>query len=161
MTRANLFASEMVKVFIEKKIGNSWKQPRPIKDHHECVDVEGVVNGQLVLIEVELRRIAPLANVVKIWKAVNKEADKKKYKNAIVFQAFSEFYPEKGTQRGNAEFIGKEMANACGIEYIALSIPFKPAKRKLASPVMKAGGRCSFHARNLAQTIIKELHKRA
>jgi hypothetical protein len=155
MTRADLFATAMCKEL--KEFGGKWDRPKPQKAQHECVDIEGEIDGRKVLIEVELRRIAPLANMVKIWSAISKEADKNKYKNAIVFQAFSAFYPKNGTQRTNAEFVGEAMAKACGIEYIPRSMEYKPAKRTASAPVMKGAGRCCFHARKLAAEVIRIL----
>jgi hypothetical protein len=102
--RAQAFADDMIH-FLKGKRGFEWKLGTAEGDTKECVDIIGWKNGnRRVLVEVELRRIAPLANVVKVWKQLTRE---KPHKKLVMFQAFSAFYPKNGTQRTNAEFVGE------------------------------------------------------
>ncbi len=116
--RALAFANDM-KCVLKGKRGLEWQIGTAESGTRECVDVIGWKNGkqriQRVFIEVELRRIAPLGNVVKVWKQLTQKKPRKKL---IMFQAFSLFYAKAGTQRVNAQFVGREMAKVCPVKYI-------------------------------------------
>lgn len=168
-TRTDLFAKDMCEV-LHKNCGLDWRPGKPIKGNRECVDVIGSRGDKdCVLIEVELRRGTPLGNVVKVWKQVCREKDKrtgKLGKQVILFQVFSRYYrvkgtTKKGTKQENAEFVGEQMSLACRprIRYIPLSLNFSPAKRHAGQPVMRGGGRRKKHARELAGRIITRLRK--
>ncbi len=150
------FAHDMIGVLGGKR-GLRWAVGTAEDGTNECVDIIGWKGRtRPVLIEVELRRIAPLANVVKVWKHLSQQKPRKKL---IMFQAFSAFYPRHGTQRGNAEFIGGEMQKVCRVEYIPLSMNYRPGKRRANQPVMIGAGRRRYHARKLARRIISRLSK--
>lgn len=71
--------------------------------------------NQKVLIEVELRGIAPAGNVIPVWKRVNEG----KYSGHLdMLQAFSALHPPNSTPRRNAELLGKQMEKACGVQYV-------------------------------------------
>ena len=150
------FANDMLEV-LGRKQGLYWKIGTAEGGTNECVDIIGWKGEtQRVLIEVELRRIAPLANVVKVWKQLSQDRPRKRL---IMFQVFSAFYPKKGTQRGNAQFVGQEMEEACAVKYISLPMKYRPAKRRADQPVMLGAGRRRYHARNLARRVIARLSK--
>jgi hypothetical protein len=91
--RALAFARDMI-ADLKKGRGLDWQIGTAEGGTRECVDVVGSKNGnRRVLIEVELRRKAPLANVVKVWKQITLKQLPEKL---VMFQAFSGFYPKKG-----------------------------------------------------------------
>jgi hypothetical protein len=156
MNRADAFASDMCRI-LKGHLGLEWKPESRQNNLHECVDVVGVQGSQThVLIEVELRRIAPLGNVVKVWKRVSQGIYPR---NITMFQAFSAFYPKGGTQRKNAEFVGQQMGEACGARYIPLSMKYRPGKRNSGKPIMVGAGRRRHHAEKLARKVLAQLRK--
>jgi hypothetical protein len=156
--RADAFAHDMCRV-LNGHLGMEWRPERHTNDTHECVDVVGKKGKDVrVLIEVELRRIAPLGNVVKVWRRISQKVYPR---NIVMFQAFSAFYPKHGTQRRNAEFVGREMGKAHkpAVAYIPLSMKYRPAKRQSGKPVMLGAGRRRDHAHNLARRVLNYLRK--
>jgi len=74
MSRTSNFAHELVDSLKAKKPDYAWGIGEPPGDNRECVDVAGKGDKRLILVEVELRRIAPVANIAKIWKWLDKDA---------------------------------------------------------------------------------------
>jgi len=155
--RANAFSADLCRE-LSNKCKLTWKVGTAEKGIRECVDVVGSRSGkQRVLIEVELRRTTPLANVVKVWKRFTKEKPGEKI---VFFQAFSDFYPEKGTKRQNAEFVGKGMSDAfANVHYVPLTLHYSPKKRRLGQSATYGGGRRRTHARKLARRIVAKLRR--
>lgn len=153
MNRADAFAHDMLSV-LSGKLGLRWECGKAESGQHERVDVLGKKDGKVhVMVEVELRTTAPLVNVAKVWKQVNQRR-KGLSNNLILFQAFSAFYTEEGPLRANAEFIGKQMQEACGVRYRSLPMDYRPAKRHAGKPVMRGGGRRTYHAHKLAHRVL-------
>ncbi len=164
MNRADEFARDMCRE-LKGHLGLDWAPESKHRndegvDTRETADVVGKKGekrkNERVLIEAELRRIAPAGNVIKVWKRVN---EGKYSRHLVMFQAFSAFYPKNSTQRRNAEFIGKQMEAACGVRYVPLSIDYRPAKRLIGSPVMVGAGRRHYHAVKLARRVIAHLRR--
>jgi hypothetical protein len=152
--RALAFALDMLRV-LQNKRGLDWRLGIAEGGTREAVDVIGWKNGnRRVLVEVELRRSDPVTNVVKVWAQITRNPPSK---TLVMFQAFSAFYPKKGTQRANAEFIAKEMQKVCRIKYVPLSMDFHPGKGQAGKPVVIGGGRRTYHAERLASRILARL----
>ena len=96
MSRTSNFARQLVRSLGAKDTNYEWSIGHPPCDNRECVDVMGKGRTREVLVEVELRRGAPVANLVKIWKWLDEEG-KGPYagKKLIVVQAFTSFYDGK------------------------------------------------------------------
>ncbi|MDT8071043.1 MAG: hypothetical protein ROO76_23040 [Terriglobia bacterium] len=125
-------------------------------DNKECVDVIGENRDRIVLIEVELRRTAPVTNIVKIWKWL---AEKNLYlgKYVLVVQTFSAYYDgQPSFQRDNAIFLGEEMQLILGesrVRYLPVNFPYSPYKKRVTSSVTEGGGAMRRAARELATTL--------
>jgi len=157
MTRADAFSRDMCTA-LREKCGLDWQCGKPQKGNRECVDVVGKKESKdRVLIEVELRRGAPLQNVVKIWRQLSRGALPK---DVVLFQAFSSVYDKNGTRRQMAAFIGREMTKAYPrMRYIQLSMDYSPRKRLSGQAVIRGGGRRKQHAVKLARRIVARLRK--
>jgi hypothetical protein len=72
-----------------------WKPGgHPLGKGHESVDIVGSSprrGRRLVLVEVELRKDAPLTNVVKVWRWIEEERFAARF---VLVQAFSKYYKE-------------------------------------------------------------------
>jgi hypothetical protein len=150
MTRTDEFAKDMRNEFRQNWPELEWTCPWSPGAGHEHVDLVGSVEGKkLILIEAELRRSAPVVNIIKIWRWLDAGGLNMK---PIVVQAFSAFYPEGDSRRTAAEFIGSKMAKAHRVRYVPVEFPFKP---RIYGKV--GAGRRRIHAKALANTIIKKL----
>lgn len=128
-----------------------WTCSGRIGSGREAVDVCGRLDVRPIYVEVELRRDEPLTNVTKLWRAI----DENKHTNGVVLvHAFSGHYPATNSHRVNAEFIGKQMQQACGATYIPISFPFKPKKGAIV-----VGDYRRRAALSLASTISDTLRK--
>src|SRR5690242_2364105 len=106
MSRTDAFANDFcIKMLNTERGGYVWETGgRPLGKGHESVDIVGrKKGGRLILVEVELRKDAPLTNVVKVWRWV---AEGKFRTPFILVQAFSKYYKSGDTKRSNAEFVG-------------------------------------------------------
>jgi len=66
--RADAFSRDLCRA-LGNSLGLKWAQEARTADEHECVDVIGQKGKKTrVLIEVELRRKNPVANIVKVWR---------------------------------------------------------------------------------------------
>jgi hypothetical protein len=150
--RADAFAHDMCKELSglseAKRARIEWQCRGPLRTGHECVDLTGYVSGKpRFLIEVELRRYAPVGNIVKIWKWVDRGLLKGKL---TVIQAFSKGYDRKlDNRRENAKFIGERMEKLTGVKYIAYDFRYRPRKKG-----KRGGGARQKQARRLASQII-------
>jgi hypothetical protein len=155
MDRTHEFAKDMCRI-LNEKTGSTYKWDpdwKPGNKGHESVDVVGIPNrsaGTRILIEAELRHDAPLRNVVKIWKWVDK---KKMMGRFVLVQAFSKYYGNGDSKRENSEFVGEQMAEALGCRYVHLSFDYNPYRHgKIGA------GRRRGHAHKLARKICRRLH---
>ncbi len=154
MNRTDAFANDFC-----NKLNNSrsdqytWKAGgKPIGRGHESVDIVGwpkKKGARLVLVEVELRKDAPLTNVVKIWRWL---ADKEFKGRFVLIQAFSRYYKKGDTKRKNAEFVGECLERATGNTYLAVSFRYNPYRHG-----KKGAGRRQKHAHLLANKIRSKL----
>jgi hypothetical protein len=150
MTRTDEFAKNMCKELKSRRPKLEWKCSWSPGAGHEHVDLVGE-GKRLIFIEVELRRHAPVVNVIKIWKWMDAHTLAMR---PVLVQAFSGFYPKGDSRRASAEFIGSKMAKEHGVTYIPLSFSYKPRKYG------KVGaGRRRIHARKLANTISRKLRR--
>ncbi len=154
MNRTNEFAKDLCRELNRHKRNKlEWKPAGPagINAGHESVDATGYRGGKTpyALIEVELRRDAPVSNVVKVWNWI---ANRRFRKRVIVVQAFSARYSKSNTRRKNAIFIGEQMETAGVAKYVAIDFKYKPRKYG------KVGaGRRRLHATRLARRILFRL----
>jgi hypothetical protein len=137
------------------KDNTAWECGGPFKRGHERVDVTGYNRRSRkprVLLEVELRRQTPLANIVKVWKWIkNGELSR----NVVVVQAFSKRYSGTDARKVNAELIGKLMQKAVGCRYIFAPLEYSPGKG-----TKRGGGALRKRAKELAAQILDKLPKR-
>jgi hypothetical protein len=106
---------------------------------------------KLVLVEVELRKDAPLTNVVKVWRWIAKEKFKTPF---VLVQAFSKYYKKHDTKRSNAELIGKLMQRATKNRYLVLTFDYNPYRHGT-----QGAGRRRHHAYRLANKVRRKLKK--
>jgi hypothetical protein len=153
---ATVLCKELNRLGEEAETSITWKCGGPINSGHECVDVTGR-HGERpkVLVEIELRRQTPLANIVKIWKWI--DGGKLRKENITVIQAFSRYYQGRkhDPRMDNAKFIGKQMRKITGAKYIPMEPPFRPGKG-----AKKGGGARQKQAKKLASQILEELGSR-
>jgi len=154
MNRTDAFANDFCKKLNDSRSAQyTWVAGgRPIGRGHESVDIVGWPKrrgARLVLVEVELRKDAPLTNVVKIWRWV---ADKEFRRRFVLIQAFSRYYKEGDTKRKNAEFIGRCLEKATGNTYVSVSFGYNPYRHG-----KQGAGRRQRHARLLASKIRRNL----
>ena len=139
---------------------HKWKSGTPPHScsTRECVDLIAAANGTTVLIEVELRRAAPVANIAKIWRWLE---EMNEYQGkVIVIQAFSSYYDKKegAWQRTNSEFLGKHMAKHLPrVRYIPVPFPYSPYKKWAKRKTVEGGLALERAARKLASQIVKEI----
>jgi hypothetical protein len=159
---ANTFAAtlckELNRLSDEKKSSVAWKCGGPINSGHECVDVTGWYGERpRVLVEIELRRQTPLANIAKIWKWIDDEKQKHLKKNIVVIQAFSRYYrmPKSDARVVNAKFIGKQMEKGTKARYIDMDLDFRPGKS-----AKKGAGARRTRAKKFASQIVQKLKNR-
>jgi hypothetical protein len=159
MSRTANFARELVLTLKTKKTNYSWKIAKPPGDNRECVDViaEGCKSKRLILVEVELRRYGPVANIAKIWKWLDKDAEPFVGRKIIVIQAFSSFYRRKGPffLKENSEFLGRQLEKQFKgrVRYIAIPFKYNPYKKRANVSVAHGGGAMRNAARKLANRI--------
>ncbi len=101
MSRTDAFATDFCRRMQETENRDyEWKPGgHPLGKGHESVDIVGRSPGKgrkLVLVEVELRKDAPLTNVVKVWRWIVKEKFKTPF---VLVQAFSKYYKDGDTKR--------------------------------------------------------------
>lgn len=156
MTRTDAFASDFCRRMRETENGDyEWKPGgHPLGKGHESVDIMGRSprrGRKLVLVEVELRKDAPLTNVVKVWRWVAEDKFKTQF---ILVQAFSKYYKIGDTKRSNAEFVGNRMQRATKNPYLSLSFKYNPYRHG-----KQGAGRRRHHAYLLANQIRRRLKK--
>lgn len=161
LIRANEFARDLKARLKETLPFYSWEgedgQPninwKPASGERESVDLVGEPpkGKPLLLIEIELRRDDPSANVIKIWKWKKKGILGK----FILIQGFSRYYTRRSRRfLERAEFVGEQMKKDKDGEYIPINFSYNPRKGGRVG----AGAR-RHHARYLAGTILRRLHK--
>lgn len=111
-------------------------------------------SGNTVLIEVELRRGNPVANVVKTWFEAAKRK-RKENRRLILVQAFSSYYKARPRWIPFAEFIGAQMQQQCGVKYLPIEFKYKPKKNARG-----IGGQGRLRARELAKEILNALRNK-
>jgi hypothetical protein len=157
MGRANNFAHELVKTLQARKSNYSWEIAKPIGDYRESVDAVGKGTKRWILIEVELRRYGPVANIVKIWKWLVKDSKAFEGKKITVIQAFSSFYGREGRPflRENSEFLGRQLQARFKdrVRYVAVSFDYNPYKKRVTVSAAQGGGAMRNAARRLARDI--------
>ena len=124
----------------------------PLGKGHESIDIVGSRKGRkLVLVEVELRKDAPLTNVVKVWRWIVEEEFTTPF---VLVQAFSKYYKKGDTKRANAKFVGNRMQKATKNKYLSLSFEYNPYRHGT-----QGAGCRRHHARLLADKVRRMLKK--
>ncbi len=156
MNRTDAFANDFCRRMNEvRSTGYDWRAgEKPLGRGHESVDIVGrpkrkTRGSRLILIEVELRKDAPLTNVVKVWRWTEKDNFSDGF---ILIQAFSRYYKKGDTKRSNAEFVGNCMMKATGNPYLPLSFAYNPYRHG-----KQGAGKRRKHARHLADTLRRRL----
>jgi hypothetical protein len=160
MAFAANFDSNMRKVLDQIAPAYEWTKGWSTKGERWKVDVAGRLregDGQLVLIEVELKRDGPLGNVVKVWRWARNSNNATRI---LFVQAFSEhFWKTKRVHWERATFVGERMKedSRLKIDYTWIHMNFTP--RILPGHHTKEGGGSMVHAaRGLAKNIAKLVH---
>jgi hypothetical protein len=156
MTRTDAFAQDFCQRMLEtEKADYKWIPGDHLdRKGHESIDVVGRSprkSCKLILVEVELRKDAPLTNIVKVWRWIANENFKSRF---VLIQAFSKYYKDRDTKRSNAEFIGNQMSKATGNRYLSISFDYNPYRHG-----KQGAGRRRYHARRLADKIRNKLRK--
>ena len=159
--RATEFSKDLVRELTKKDAFNSragiheWiKDWKPVGIRHGGVDAAGI--GRLgnkkvpiILVEAELRRDDPPANILKIWMWARKRKIKQ---NLILLQGFTKVYDSvKKEQKDRARFLGERMMNDLKKStYRDIRLDYKPrAGGKVGA------GRRHHHAQNLAASVVR------
>lgn len=121
MALAANFDKHMKKALKEMVPKLKWKMGWCPKGCSWKVDLAGLEGDRpRVLVEAELKKDDPAANVIKIWQWAS---DHKNTKRILLVQGFSKLYWQaKVLKRERAEFVGERMAEA------ELHIDYKPTK---------------------------------
>lgn len=163
MSRSSRFCCQLAESLNNGRITPyKWAPGKPSGANRECVDVIGENGESVVLVEVELRRYGPVANVVKIWKWLDADVRLLKRKQIVIVQAFSAFYKHKPAfLRDNAEFLGRKLAKQSRgrLEYISMPFHYNPRKKRTTSSVTQGGGAMLNAAKKLAREISATLRK--
>lgn len=158
MNRTDAFAKDFcAKLNNSRSTEYEWKSGgKPIGRGHESVDIVGrpkKKGARWVLVEVELRKDAPLTNVVKIWRWIANKEFKDRF---VLIQAFSRYYKKGDTKRSNAEFVGNRMQKATGNTYLSVPFHYNPYRHG-----KQGGGARRHQAFLLADKIrrkLKDIH---
>jgi hypothetical protein len=157
MSRTANFAHELVDSLQARKTKFSWDIGKPPSDNRECVDVVGDGGKRFIFVEVELRRIAPVANIAKIWKWLDTGVEPLAGRKITVIQAFSSFYDGQGPSflKENSEFLGRqlEIRFKGRVRYMPIPFKYKPYKKRANVSVTHGGGAMLKAARRLANKI--------
>jgi hypothetical protein len=125
---------------VQERIRDHLQQKRPAYDwrteHHvegTPVDVAGVHDGHLVVVELEWRRADPADNTAKLFRHLAEGALSDRDR-VDVFQAFTGYYDLQSggvsSKRANAEFVGETAARAFErVRYRAVEVGLDPPKR--------------------------------
>jgi hypothetical protein len=154
MSRTDAFAKDFVRQMNAHTRGRYvWKAGgTPLGKGHESVDIRGLPKnkrGKLIFVEVELRKDAPLTNVVKVWRWIREQ----EFKGRFVFvQAFSKYYKKGDTKRSNAEVVGKELERSTRNKYISIPFAYNPYRHG-----KQGAGRRRHHAVGLADKVRRKL----
>lgn len=152
MVKADEFAKDMCRTLEELNPEVKWQcgWPRTGNERVDLVGIPSRKNGRYILIEIELRRLSPVSNVVKIWRWIRQHQHLSS--RPRIFQVFSGFYSHHDSHRLNAEFIGRRMEQLGLVRYRSIRIPYKPREGG------KVGaGRRRHHAETLAKKISRIL----
>ena len=159
--RATEFSKDLIrelkkKYAFNKKTGiDEWKKDwKPKGVSHGGVDVAGIRKMKdkdvpIILIEAELRRDDPPANILKIWMWAR---EKRIPRNPLLLQAFSKAYDDdKKEQKYRAIFLGRRMRKDLRESmYRAVRLGYRPrAGGKVGA------GRRHHHAQNLAASVVR------
>jgi len=125
MPLADKFARILCKQLNQLLPSCGWRCNGRIGRGREAVDVYGKMTDKAIYIEVELRRDEPLTNVVKLWRAIERDGHTNE---VILVHAFSGNYPPNDAHRLNAMFVGEQMQRSCGATYVPLDFPYRPRK---------------------------------
>lgn len=162
MIRANEFAKDLCRRLKDTLQSYRWDKGgrpninwKPAHGERESVDLVGEPKRPKgrpwLLIEVELRRDDPSANVIKIWKW-------KRHKllgNFVLIQAFSRFYTRRSHRLlERAKFVGECMEGDKAGKYIWIPFCYNPRKQGRVG-----AGRRRHHARFLAGKIVRRLRE--
>jgi hypothetical protein len=156
MTRTDAFAQDFCRrMQATEKADYEWKPgDRLNRKGHESVDIVGrslKKSRKLILVEVELRKDAPLTNIVKVWRWTANENFRSPF---ILIQAFSRYYKQGDTKRSNAEFVGNQMWRTTGRKYLSISFAYNPYRHG------KQGAGCRrHHAEKLADKVRRRLKR--
>jgi len=117
---------------LSEKIEARWRTEYDVSG--TPVDVAGIDDGRLVLIELEWRRADPADNTAKVFRHASEESGVDDERDTRVFQVFTRYYQLAdggvSSKRKNAEFVGEVAAESLeGFGYVALTLGFEPPKR--------------------------------
>ena len=171
MKFAQHFDNEMKKSLEESVPELKWKRGwRPKGVGQVEVDLAGLDEGghACVIIEAELKKDDPAANVIKIWRWA---VGQKNTKPILFVQGFSGLYTPNKTRtrlRERAEFVGDRMTEAgFQIDYKSKYIKYRgrTGKRVLYTPktgrgfrAKLGGGALASAAQGFAKTVAKVFH---
>jgi hypothetical protein len=148
MTYALNFDRHMKKALKKSVPELTWTTGWHPKGLHWRVDLPGLKGKRpRVLIEAELKKDDPAANVIKIWRWAR---DPKNTKPILFVQGFSKLYwRTKVRLRERAEFVGGRMAEAkLHIDYRPIKIRYRNKNGRWVHFTPKTGR--GFHARESA-----------
>lgn len=159
--RATEFSKDLVRELKKRNAFNGrvgieeWKKDwKPEGVSHGGVDAAGIRKAgkkdlPIILVEAELRRDDPPANILKVWMWARQH---KIRKNLVLLQAFSRAYDnDKKEQKNRATFLGKRMMEDLRkFIYKEIRLGYRP---KAGGKV--GAGRRHHHAQNLAASVVR------
>lgn len=162
MIRADEFSKDLCKRLNKTVDSYRWQKDgrpnvnwKPVPGVRESVDLVGEPKGPKgrprLLIEIELRRDDPSANVIKIWKW-RKDG---RIGNFVLIQAFSRYFTRRSPRLlERTKFVGERMVQDKAGSYIPIKFKYNPRKHGRVG-----AGRRRHHARYLAGTIVRRLRE--
>jgi hypothetical protein len=155
LIRANEFARDLQARLNRTLPFYNWIMNwRPAPGERESVDLVGKPHAgkPWLLIEIELRRDDPSANVIKVWRWKRQDG---LLGDFVLVQAFSRFYTRRSPRLlQRAEFVGERMKRDKAGEYISIRFKYNPRKHGRVG-----GGRRRRNARYLAGKILRRLRE--
>lgn len=159
--RATEFSKDLIRELKKKHAFNKlhgieeWRKDwKPEGIPHGGVDAVGIrkvgkAEIPIVLVEAELRRDDPPANILKIWMWARR---KKIRRNPVLLQAFSKAYDkDKKEQKDRAIFLGERMKEDLKESaYRPIRLGYNPR-----SGGKVGAGRRRHHAHNLAASVVR------
>lgn len=125
---SNICEDEINKQLENLSKGIKWSSRSKFFGSSSEIDILGICQKNIYIIELELSREDPVNNVAKIWFQLDKVKQTFSEKSIWFFHIFSKKY-SSGSKKQIAEFVGNKMADEYGnLKYTSLTLDIVPRK---------------------------------